>query len=174
MCIGLNPNVIPTKAEIRMIIIGCTFLKDNTLIDKNKNSDIKLKPFSTNTVLPIDSTDAPIKPITAGFKPVIQPFTILFVLNFSKNFATKMIIISEGKITPSVAQIEPVIPAISFPDICCNIYCEWTRSTFTNCNEIYQFVCCKPIAHSNFFLYQRKHRISTAKGKGSNFKECQK
>lgn len=69
------------------------------------------KPLWKNTVCAIERIAVPIRPTTAGLRPVIQPDTILLLLNFSKNLATIRIIIKDGRTTPRVAQKAPKIPS---------------------------------------------------------------
>ena len=68
-------------------------------------STFAVTPSGKNTVVPIDTTAEPIIPITAGFKPVIQPSTALLLRNLSKHFATIRIIINEINTLPGFTEI---------------------------------------------------------------------
>ena len=58
---------------------------------------------------------AAIRPITVLLSPVIHPATMRFSLNFSKKFATIIIITKEGSTTPNVAKNAPSNSALVVP-----------------------------------------------------------
>ena len=80
--------MIPMTAESAMIRIGCFFLKDNMLMRINKHTLIapgshRVLTAGVKTVVPMESREAAISPMTAGLRPVIAPSTIRLLLNRS-------------------------------------------------------------------------------------------
>ena len=56
-----------------------------------------------------------IKAITIGLTPSRDPFTYLFVINLFMTIAMMIMMINEGKTTPSVEHIAPNIPPTLLP-----------------------------------------------------------
>ena len=55
---------------------------------------------------------AAMSPMITGLTPFKAPWTNLFFKNFDKIMATKMMIMSDGNMTPRVEQTAPKIPAV--------------------------------------------------------------
>ena len=118
------PAAMPNPADNIIKKIGCIFFICNKITIKNITAEqinenvpktFHEKPSGKKTVFPTDTAAAAIRPITAGFNPVITPCTYLLLLNLAKNRATINIMTNEGRTTPKVAQNAPKTPPVSEP-----------------------------------------------------------
>ena len=72
-------------------------------------------PSGANTAKTSVNKAAPINPTTAGFNPVMMPWTVRLSLNFVKIRATIKIIRNDGNTTPDVAHNAPGNLAVWVP-----------------------------------------------------------
>ena len=86
----MYPPSTPNIADAKIIIIGWHFLYSAisiiiNIINENKKEPDTItcwfSPLGKKAFLPTDITAAPINPTTAGFNPLMSPFTIALSLN---------------------------------------------------------------------------------------------
>ena len=81
------------------------------IMERKSKSGVSIAPkfditFPAKTAIPVEI----IRPIATGFMPLMTPLTNLLSAKFLSSLAIMNIMMKDGRTTPSVAHIEPIIP----------------------------------------------------------------